>query len=149
VLLDSHWQRLCDIMERPELKTDDRYATNLARIQPGNREDVDGFVAQWCAARTAEEVEAIFERAGLPATRVNTFAEAARKPQTAARDMLQPTELADGTVVPLTGPVAKFSRTPTRIRSGAPAIGKHTSTVLLELGYSEAEIYALSEKHVV
>lgn len=149
VLLDTHWQRLCDILGRPELKNDERYATNLARIQPGNRDDVDRFVEEWCAEQTADDVEAIFEQAGLPATRVNTFTEAAKKPQTAARDMLQATELADGSVVPLTGPVAKFSRTPTRVRSAAPALGKHTSAVLLELGYSEAEIYALSEQHVV
>jgi crotonobetainyl-CoA:carnitine CoA-transferase CaiB-like acyl-CoA transferase len=149
VLLDSHWIRLADIMERVELKTDERYATNLARVQPGNREDVDGFVAAWCAERTTAEVETIFEEAGLPATRVNTFTEVARKPQTIARDMLQDTELSDGSVVPLTGPAAKFSRTPTRIRSAAPPLGAHTSEILLELGYSEAEIYRLSEKHVV
>ncbi len=149
VLLDTHWQRLADIMGRPELKTDDRYSTNMARVQPGNREDVDGFVAEWCAARTTAEVESIFEEAGLPATRVNTFAEAAAKPQTEARDMLQATTLADGTVVPLTGPAAKFSRTPTRIRSAAPPVGKHTGKILLALGYSEAEVYGLSENHVV
>ena len=149
VLLDTHWQRLADIMERPELKTDDRYATNLARVQPGNREDVDGFVAEWCAKRTTAEVEAIFEQASLPATRVNTFAEAAAKPQTSARDMLQPTELSDGTNIPLTGPAAKFSRTPTRIRSSAPALGAQTSTILAELGYTEPEIRELSAKHVV
>ena len=141
--------RLADIMERPYLKTDERYATNMARVQPGNREDVDGFLADWCAVRTSGEVESIFEEAGLPATRVNTFAEVAKKPQTLARDMLQKTELSDGSVVPLTGPAAKFSRTPTRIRSAAAPLGKHTSEVLKELGYAESEIYALSEKHIV
>jgi formyl-CoA transferase len=149
VLLDTHWQRLADIMQRPDLKTDERYATNMARVQPGNREDVDGFVSDWCATRTTHDVESIFEDAGLPATRVNTFAEVAKKPHTTARDMLQPTELSDGSVVPLTGPAAKFSRTPTRIRSPAPPLGKHTGAILKELGYEEAEIYALSEKHIV
>ena len=149
VLLDTHWQRLCDIMQRPELKTDDRFATNAARASVGNREAADSLLAAWCAERTAEEVEAIFEREGLPATRVNTFAQAARMPQTEARDMLQTTELADGSVVPLTGPAAKFSRTPTKIRTAAPALGKHTSDVLKEIGYSEAEIYELSAQHVV
>ncbi|MCZ6664217.1 MAG: CoA transferase [Gammaproteobacteria bacterium] len=149
VLLDTHWQRLADIMERPDLKTDERYATNLARVQPGNREDVDGFLSEWCATRSTAAVESIFETAGIPATRVNTFTEVAGKPHTSARDMLQATKLSDGSVVPLTGPAAKFSRTPTRIRSAAPPLGQHTSKILLELGYGEAEIYALSEKHVV
>ncbi|MGB1884325.1 MAG: CaiB/BaiF CoA transferase family protein [Gammaproteobacteria bacterium] len=149
VLLDTHWQRLADILERPDLKTDDRYATNLARVQPDNREDVDRFVAEWCAERTADEVESIFEEAGLPATRVNTFTEAARLPHTQARDMLQDTVLSDGSTVPLVGPAAKFSRTPTKIRTPAPPLGKDTSDVLKEIGLSEPEIYALSERNVI
>ncbi|MGR8918694.1 MAG: CaiB/BaiF CoA transferase family protein [Gammaproteobacteria bacterium] len=149
VLLDTHWQRLADIMERPDLKTDERYATNLARVQPGNREDVDGFLAAWCAERTTHEVESIFEQAGLPATRVNTFTEAASKPQTQARDMLQDTELADGSVVPLTGPAAKFSRTPTKIRSAAPPLGAHTSEILRELGYDAEALAKLADDNVI
>jgi formyl-CoA transferase len=34
----------------------------------------------------------------------------------------------------LTGPVAKFSRTPTRVRTGAPALGEHNDEILSEIG---------------
>jgi len=32
------------------------------------------------------------------------------------------------------GPVAKFSRTPTRVRTGAPALGEHNDQILAEIG---------------
>jgi crotonobetainyl-CoA:carnitine CoA-transferase CaiB-like acyl-CoA transferase len=58
----------------------------------------------------------------------------------AERDMLMSVELADGTKAPLTGPAAKFSRTPTSIRRPAPGLGQHTEDVLDEVGAS-AERY--------
>lgn len=53
--------------------------------------------------------------------------------------MLQPTKFNGGAVAPITGPAAKFSRTPTRVRTAAPDIGQHTDEVLAELGLSEAQ----------
>jgi formyl-CoA transferase len=44
----------------------------------------------------------------------------------AVREMLQRVPLPDGQSAELVGPVAKFSRTPTRLRSGAPRAGQHT-----------------------
>jgi formyl-CoA transferase len=69
---------------------------------------------------------------------VRTYAEAARNPHVRERDMLQDTPV-EGGRVPLTGPAAKFSRTPTRIRTGPPALGEHTDAILDELGISEGE----------
>jgi formyl-CoA transferase len=57
--------------------------------------------------------------------------------------MLQDTELSNGTRAPITGPAAKFSRTPTRVRAGAPRAGQHTEEVLGEVGLSAEELEAL------
>ena len=62
--------------------------------------------------------------------KVNSFAEAAREPHVQSRDMVQLVTLSDGSVQPLTGPAAKFSRTPTTIRRPAPRPGEHTTEVL-------------------
>jgi crotonobetainyl-CoA:carnitine CoA-transferase CaiB-like acyl-CoA transferase len=50
------------------------------------------------------------------------------------RDSLQLTQIEDGSTVPLPGPVVKFSRTPTRVRTGAPALGQHNHEILAEIG---------------
>ncbi|MEE8580501.1 MAG: CoA transferase, partial [Myxococcota bacterium] len=62
-----------------------------------------------------------------------SYAESARDPQVLERDMLQPTTQPDGSTLPITGPAAKFSRTPTRVRSAAPALGAHDEEILGEL----------------
>lgn len=66
-----------------------------------------------------------------------------------ARDMLQPTLQPGGAEIPITGPAAKLSRTPTRVRGAAPALGAHTSEVLGKLGIGDAELSRLREAEIV
>ena len=52
-------------------------------------------------------------------------------------------------MVPLPGPVVKFSRTPTRVRTGAPALGQHNDEILRGLGFSEGELAVLRDERVI
>jgi formyl-CoA transferase len=131
-LLNSHWARFCELMGRPELSDAPGFADNTERV--ANREVVDGLVAQWCAGQQSRELAALLHANGLAATLVNTYEDLAREAHVAERDMLVTVELADGTKAPLTGPAAKFSRTPTSIRRPAPALGEHTEEVLASVG---------------
>jgi formyl-CoA transferase len=94
------------------------------------------------------EAEQKLLAAGLPFGRVRSYAEAARNPHVRERDMLQPTNV-EGTQIPLTGPAAKFSRTPTRIRTGPPALGEHTDAILEELGVAPDERAQLRSDGVI
>ena len=85
----------------------------------------------------------------IPCAKVRTYAEAARCPHTLERDMLQEVAQEDGKLAPITGPAAKFSRTPTRIRTGAPALGAHTDDVLAELGIDAAARKRLRDDGVI
>lgn len=147
VLLDSHWRRLARVLGRPELAEDPRYATTGARL--ARRAEVDALLGGWLAGRTREEALEALHAAGLPAAPVRTYAEAAADPHVLEREMLQPVRQADGSVVPLTGPAAKLSRTPARLRTGAPALGAHTDAILRELGLDDAAIRALREAGTV
>jgi formyl-CoA transferase len=140
VLLDSHWQKLARLIGRPELAGDPDYATTAARLQ--RRREVDGLLDAWAGHRSVAEFVQSFAEIGIPAAPVRSYAEAAADPHVEARDMLQPATAADGRI-PLVGPAAKLSRTPTRVRSPAPELGEHNHQILAELGYDPAAIQQL------
>lgn len=136
VALDRHWRALTEALDRPELARAPGFGKAADRL--ANRAAVEAVVAGWCADRPADEVVAGLTARGLTVSRVRSVAEVAADPHLSERAMLQPTELHDGTTAPLVGPPAKFSRTPTTIRRGAPAPGGDTEEVLAELGGATA-----------
>ncbi|MEX2205727.1 MAG: CoA transferase [Myxococcota bacterium] len=132
VLLDSHWQVLARLMGRPELADDPEFAVTAKRV--ANRAEVNRLVSEFCAEREAADVERVCAGAGLTAGAVRSFAESARDPHVQARDMLQSVAQEDGRPAPIIGPAAKFSRTPVKVRRGAPALGAHSDEILAEVG---------------
>ncbi|HKT00929.1 MAG TPA: CoA transferase [Rugosimonospora sp.] len=147
IALDKHWRVLAEVVGRPELARAPGFGTNEERRD--NRTAVNAVIAGWCAGRTCAEVLAALESAGITAARVRTFADAATDPHVAARGMLQDTVLCNGTSAPLTGTAVKFSGTPTRVRTGAPAPGADTADLLSELGYTPAAQADLRAARVV
>jgi formyl-CoA transferase len=147
VLLDAHWRKLVALMDRPELADDPRYATTAARIE--RRAEVDSLFASWLAELTVAQAVDLLLGAGLPAAPVRSYADAAADPHVRARDMLQDVPQPDGTPLPITGPAAKLSRTPLRVRTPAPSLGAHNAEILREAGYTDAEIAALANGKVI
>ncbi|HVP04587.1 MAG TPA: CaiB/BaiF CoA-transferase family protein [Dehalococcoidia bacterium] len=66
-------------------------------------------------------------------------------PHVQARQMMIELDHPELGKVKQVGIAAKFSETPGAVRSTAPARGEHTDAVLLEFGFSEAEVAALRE----
>jgi formyl-CoA transferase len=147
VLIDSHWKRLAALIGRPELADDPRYHETSGRLE--RRADVDRLLADWAASRTVAEIVASFAEIGIPAAAVRSYHEAAQDPGVRERDMLQPTRWHDGSSIPVTGPAAKLSRTPTRVRTPAPLLGADGEAVLAEAGYSPEAIGHLAAAGVV
>jgi formyl-CoA transferase len=135
IALNKHWREFADLVGRPELARADGFAGNLDRL--ANRDAVNAVVAGWCAGRTVADAVAALTGRGLVAAPVRSLADAVADPQVAARRMLQPTRLSNGTTAPLVGPAVKFSRTPTAVRRGAPAPGADTDEVFTELDHNE------------
>src|SRR6185436_14114918 len=99
------------------------------------RGEVDALVAAWARERDAADAIAVLCDASIPTAPVRSYAEAAADPHVRARNMLQEVER-HGARVPITGPAAKLSRTPVRVRSAARDLGADTEAVLDELGVS-------------
>jgi formyl-CoA transferase len=147
VLLDSHWKRLARLIGRPETADDPRYASALERIR--RRDEVDAWVAAWSAPQSVDSALGALVAAGIPASPVRSYAEASRTPHVAAREMLQTVAHPGAGSVPLVGPAAKLSRTPLRVRTAAPELGRDGEQILAELGVDAAEQRALREAGVV
>ncbi|MCY4654986.1 MAG: CoA transferase, partial [Dehalococcoidia bacterium] len=93
------------------------------------------------ATRTYEEWDAIFRRYGFIYAKVQTIEELPEDPQVVANgyiaDFEHPTI---GPIKVCNFPVA-FSETPATIRSGAPELGEHTESILIEeLGFDWSDI---------
>jgi len=147
VLLDSHWRLLADLIGQPELAEHESFATRDARA--ANRDVCDMLLGGWLAERTRDEAVQALRRLGLPVAKVQTFDEVVNDPHVIARDMLQPTTQYDGHTVDIVAPPLKFSRTPTQIRTAAPALGEHTQEILDDLGIDQETIDKLRQAGVL
>jgi formyl-CoA transferase len=147
VLLDSHWRVLAQMLGRPELAEDPGYATATARLK--NRPECNRLMSEWLKDKSVADTLAEFNDASIPASRVRTYAEAAQDPHVRERDMLQEITQEDGRTSPITGPAAKFSRTPTRVRKRASALGENNEAILEELGFDAEARERLRKMQVI
>ncbi|MDQ2186337.1 CaiB/BaiF CoA-transferase family protein [Alcaligenaceae bacterium A4P071] len=143
---DGQFATLCGLMGRPELATDERFATNGKRVV--NQALLDPILD---AAFGAEDRAVWLERLGaanVPAGAINTVPEVFADPQVVHRGMLRhiPHPLA-GTVPQVMNPL-RFSAAPSCAELPPPLLGEHTSQVLGELGYSPADIAELAKRAV-
>jgi formyl-CoA transferase len=139
---DAVYGRLCTAMGRPELATDERYASHSAR--GANAAELDELIGAWTATRTCADLLATLDEHGVPAGRIFTAPDMLTDPQYLAREMVQRVSTAQGWDVPMTGVVPRFSGTPGAIRHPGPGLGEHTREVLGELlGLDDAELDAL------
>jgi crotonobetainyl-CoA:carnitine CoA-transferase CaiB-like acyl-CoA transferase len=96
----------------------------------------------WSKKLTTAEVQAIFDRHGVPSSPYRTVKEAMSEPQLAHRGAFAEIADAGGSFLALNPPF-RFSAARTAARPFAAALGEHTAEVLAELGYSPEEIEAL------
>jgi formyl-CoA transferase len=147
---DTVFRRLCEAMGRPELSTDDRFATHGARGR--NQDELDKIIGDWAAERQPADIIDTLGAAGVIAGPINTVAEVVEDPQLRARGML--VEHWDERINrPVLGPgiVPVLSETPGSVRNAGPALpGQHNDDVYLGLlGRSTAELKTLREEGVI
>ncbi|MBI1987121.1 MAG: CoA transferase [Nitrospinae bacterium] len=138
VLIDSHHKRFWPLIGRPELYQDPRMQTPVARAQ--NLPFINQVVGEWTQDKTVEEVVRQLEEAQLVVTPIFDFPQIVRNEHLREREMVTEVEYPDVGKLTIYGVAAKFSRTPCKVRTHAPAIGQHNEEVfgeLLDLGAEE------------
>jgi itaconate CoA-transferase len=128
---EREWAVLCrDILGRPELIDDPRFATNPDRI--AHDDELTAIIEAALRELTAGEVEARLDAAGIANARLRTPAEFAAHPQLAARDRWRDVGTPGGPVRALLPPVTADGWE--AAMGDVPALGQHTAAILAELG---------------
>ncbi len=140
------WERLCDAIERPELREDSRFVDFAARGR--NREELLAILEPIFRSRSNEEWLDRLADVGVPSTPVNDVAGALADPQTVARESVVEIEHPQlGTVRQIASPL-RVGDEERPLRRG-PFRGEHTEEVLVELcGYSPARVRELAAQSV-
>ena len=125
---DSLWQRLAEAMGMPDLGTDPRFATHLARGH--NQFELDGIINAWAATLTVDEVDALMIAYSIPAGRVYRAPEMLEDPHFQAREAIIEVETERYGKLKMQGAFPKMSATPSSVRSPAPSIvGQHNAEI--------------------
>ena len=99
--------------------------------------------------RTAQAWLEILEDAGVPCAPVLKRHEMVEHPQVQASGIVVETDHPHAGRLRQARNAARFERTPTEMRYGAPHLGEHTVELMLEVGYARQEIETLRQDGVV
>jgi len=138
---DKQWRAFFELIGRPDLLSDPRFATQEARSR--DFEGAYALVAAEMAKRSTAEWIAALEQADIPVQRMNSLADIVNDPHLAAigyfRSIEHPTEgRIRTTAVP-----SEWSESAPEYRRHAPRLGEHTREVLREAGLPDDDIEQL------
>ncbi|MBY0620640.1 CaiB/BaiF CoA transferase family protein [Sphingomonas ursincola] len=125
---DAVFARLCQAMGRPELATDPRYVSHVARGQ--NQKELDDLIEAWTRTLTVAEVEALMIEYSVPAGRIYGAADMLADEHFKAREALVEVDSPRWGKFAMQNSFPKLSDTPSSIRSLAPqSIGEHNDEI--------------------
>ena len=126
---DRLFERACEVIGRPELAADERFATNAARVR--NRDALIPLLSAEMASRSAAEWLAALEAAAVPCAPVRTLDEVFASAEGAAA-IQEIDDPARGLLRLVADPIRVGGRMPPA-RFPPPLLGEHTDEILAEL----------------
>ena len=125
---DTVFARLAEAMGRPELASDERYATHSAR---GARQgELDELIGAWTATVPLGELEALLEENGVPCGLIYTAADMLEDEHFAAREAIVEVPHPEFGSLRMQNVAPRLSETPGAVRHAGPALGQHNDEVL-------------------
>ena len=137
----ANWERLARVLGAPEWIDDARFRSNSERMR--NLQALTDLMNARLKTKGVREWIAALEAEGVPCGPINTIADMAGDPQTAARGMVVELQHPVAGATRALGLPIRLSASPGEVRHPAPLLGQHTREVLSEYGFSAAEIDAL------
>ncbi|MFQ5898071.1 MAG: CaiB/BaiF CoA transferase family protein [Candidatus Methylomirabilia bacterium] len=143
------WPRMAELLGRPELASDPRFATREARAE--NRAEVEAMIGEWLSQfRSVDEAMAALRKGRIPCAPVLTPAEAAAHPHLAERKAFVEVDHPSYGSVRITNTPFKLSGGSVEVSAAPYRAGEDSLSVLSELlGYAPDRIEELVRAGVV
>ena len=139
---DRQFERLAELCSHPEWASDERFATNAARV--ANRDEMIRLVSECIRQKPADEWFGKLEAAGIPAGPINTISQALADVQAQHRQMVR--TMAG---IPVMGSPVRIDGDRADADLPPPALGEHTAEILASIGEDEAELDDLRRSGVI
>ncbi|MCG2595802.1 CoA transferase [Ramlibacter sp. XY19] len=148
---DAQWKTFCDVLGFADLKAEPTLATNNLRVQ--QRPALLKTLGERLRARSAAELSALMEKAGLPFAPIRRPEDLYDDEHLLASGGLADVRLPDGakagqtvktTLLPFTLAGERLG-----VRLDPPRLGEHSRELLQSIGLADAQIAALKERGVV
>ena len=135
-ITQRNFHALCDAIDRPELKGDERFASIAARS--GHWKALMACVQDWADGRSVAQCLAVLDAAGVPGTHYGTASDVLNDAHLRQRGVFTQVSDAAGAFIGINPPY-RLSAAKAELRSPVPHKGEHTQDVLRELlGMSDA-----------
>lgn len=128
VMQDKQWQAFCHAMKCEHLLEDERFSNAALREinKDARLQEIQKAIKPYTTAYIIETLE----NAGVPCAPVLTRTEMRNHPQVQANKIIIETDHIHAGRLRQARSAATFSKTPTEVRLGAPALGEHTDEIL-------------------
>ena len=141
------WQKICDVIDKPEWKEDPEYATPPARLTKMN--GIFEEIEKWTMTKTKYEVMDICNPLDIPVGPILSMKEISEEPSLRETGTIVEVDHPERGKYLTVGCPIKLSDTEVEV-TRSPLLGEHTDEILADvLGYSAEEIAEIHESGAV
>ena len=123
---DGQFRKLAEACGRPDLPTDERFATNTDRV--ANVDALDEILSAAFRTQPVDQWVEVLTEVGVPAGPINTLGGAFDLAERLGLDPVVETPTSGGTERSVASPI-RLSETPVSVRRPAPGLGQHDSEI--------------------